>query len=109
MQKLVSTLLRREGWRVDVVDQGNEAIRALARVRYNAVLLDIMMPHEGGMTVIRHLKDRDPDVLQRVILLTATPESVLRTIAADVAGVVHKPFQPDELVSAVRELMGRGR
>ena len=102
MQKLMATLLRREGLRVDVVDHGNKAIEAIQDIRYDAILLDLMMPHEGGMTVIRHLRENDPDALRRVILVTATAESVFRTIAGEVAGVVRKPFQAEDLVSAVR-------
>ena len=107
MQKLVAMLLRREGLRVDIVDHGKEAIKAIAKTRYDAILLDLMMPHEGGMTVIRHLRENTPAVLQKVILLTATPESVLKGIAREVAGVVRKPFKPDELVSAVRGIVAR--
>ena len=108
IQKLVATLLRREGLRVDVVDHGHRAIEAIGRNKYDAILLDLMMPHEGGMTVIRHLRENDPPALQRVILLTATPESVLKTIAGDVAGVVRKPFQSEDLVSVVRAVAGSG-
>ncbi|HUP49944.1 MAG TPA: response regulator [Thermoanaerobaculia bacterium] len=106
MQKLVATLLRREGYRVEVVDHGNQAIDALGKRSYDAVLLDLMMPHEGGMTVIAHLREEDPAMLERVILLTATPEPVLKGIAAEVAGVVTKPFQPEELVETVRRVAG---
>lgn len=104
MQKLVATLLRREGHRVDVVDSGKRAIAAMERTKYAAVLLDLMMPHEGGVTVIRHLKERHPEMLKRVILLTATPQSVFKGFAADVAGVVHKPFQAAELIDAVKRV-----
>ena len=106
MRKLVALLLRREGMRVDVVDHGNRAIDALRKTSYSVVLLDLMMPHEGGMTVLRQLREHDPSLLQRVILLTATPESVIRNIAADVAGVVQKPFQPQDLVASVRRVAG---
>jgi DNA-binding response OmpR family regulator len=107
MQKLVAMLLRRDGLRVDVVDHGKDAIKAIGKEKYDAILLDLMMPHEGGMTVIRHLRETSPDVLQRVILLTATPEAVLKGIAREVAGVVRKPFKPDELVSTVRGIVTR--
>ena len=73
MQKLVSTLLRRQGLRVDVVDHGNDAVKAVAKTAYDVILLDLMMPHEGGMTVINHLKEENPDLLKRVIILSATP------------------------------------
>ena len=105
MQKLVAALLRRQGLRVDVVDHGKQAVEAVDATRYDAILLDLMMPHEGGMTVISHLKETNPDLLRRVILLTATPKAVLKGIARDVAGVVRKPFEHQELIEAVQRVL----
>jgi CheY-like chemotaxis protein len=106
MQRLVSTLLRREGFRVTVVGKGLDAIEALKRTKFQAILLDLMMPHEGGMTVIRHLRETNAAMLQRVIILTATPAAVLKSVEKDVFAVVRKPFDPPELVDAVKRLTG---
>lgn len=104
MQKLVSVLLKRSGYRVDVVSSGKKAIEALERQTYAAILLDLMMPTEGGMTVIRHLREKNPQKLQRVIVLTATPKSVVGKMASDVFAIVQKPFQTEELFAAVKRL-----
>ena len=102
IQRLVSTLLKREGYRVTVVDSGRAAIEALKKKRFDVMLLDIMMPHEGGMTVIRHLKEHASDALKRVIILTATPAAVLKSVESDVFATVRKPFAAEELLDAVR-------
>ena len=60
MQRLVSALLKRGGYRVDTFLTGREAIAALERDGYEVLLLDVMMPHEGGSTVIRHLLKNNP-------------------------------------------------
>ena len=106
IQRLVSLLLRQAGMRVDVVGKGNEAIEAIAKQSYDAILLDLMMPHEGGMTVIGHLRETAPQLLDRVIVLTATPTSVLKTIDGEVAEIVHKPFSPEGLVASVKRVIG---
>jgi DNA-binding response OmpR family regulator len=106
MQKLVSMLLKRDGYRVDVVGDGRKAIRSIDENEYAAVLLDLMMPTEGGMTVIKHLREEKPAMLRKVIVLTATPGSVLKGIAKEVFAVVSKPFQADELLATVRRLVG---
>ena len=108
MQKLVSTLLRRKGYRVDVVDSGEEAIDAIGRQKYTALLLDLMMPTEGGMTVLRHLRVHQPDLLKRVILLTAASESVLKSVSKDVFAVVRKPFAADDLIDKSRQRRDAG-
>jgi CheY-like chemotaxis protein len=105
MQKLVATLLRRDGHRVDVVSSGSQAIEKIATQDYDALLLDVMTPTDGGFTVIRHLKELKPALLRRVILLTASPESVLRAVEGDIFGIVHKPFEADELLEAVAKVM----
>ncbi len=104
MQKLVSMLLKRQGFRVDVVGSGRKAIEAIGRNDYRAIILDLMMPTEGGMTVIKDLREKNPALLQRVIVMTATPDPVLRAISKEVFAVVKKPFEANELVSTVARL-----
>lgn len=104
MQRLVSALLKRGGYRVDTFLTGRDAIAALERAGYDVLLLDLMMPHEGGSTVIRHLRANNPTLLDRALLVTASPEAVLGSLAKQVAGVVRKPFDSDELLGAVKRV-----
>ncbi len=101
LQKLVSTLLRRQGHQVDVVSSGSQALEKIAATRYDALVLDVMTPTDGGFTVIRHLRESDPSLLKRVVLLTASPDSVLRGVEKDIFGIVHKPFEPAKLIETV--------
>lgn len=105
MQKLVSTLLRREGFAVDVVSTGAQALDRIAKQKYAALLLDVMTPTEGGLTVIRHLRESNRELLERVVLVTASPDSVLKAVEKDVFAIVRKPFQPAELIGTIRKLV----
>jgi CheY-like chemotaxis protein len=104
MQRLVARILGRSGFRVDVFLTGNQAIAAIGRQRYDVILLDLMMPHEGGMTVIRHLRTNDPKTLKRSILLTASPDSLIDALSGEVETVVQKPFEAEQLIDAVRRM-----
>jgi CheY-like chemotaxis protein len=104
MQRLVARILSSEGFRVDVFLNGSQAIAALERETYDVLLLDLMMPVEGGMTVIRHLRGKNPAMLKRSILLTASPESLIGALSGEVSTVVQKPFQPKQLIDAVRRM-----
>jgi len=104
MQRLVARILGRSGFRVDVFLTGNQAIAAIRRQRYDVILLDLMMPHEGGMTVIRHLRVNDPKTLKRSILLTASPDSLIDALSGEVETVVQKPFEAEQLIDAVRRM-----
>ena len=103
LQKLVSTLLRRQGYRVDVVSSGSLALEKIKSHRYDAMLLDVMTPTDGGFTVIRHLREVDPPMLKRVVLLTASPDSVLRGVSQDIFAIVHKPFEAAQLLATVAQ------
>ncbi|HET7434608.1 MAG TPA: response regulator [Thermoanaerobaculia bacterium] len=105
IQRLVSTLLKRDGHRVDVVSSGSQALEKLNAHQYDALVLDIMTPTEGGMTVIRELREAAPALLKKIILLTASPESILRPIESDVYAIVRKPFQPADLLDTIHKLM----
>jgi CheY-like chemotaxis protein len=104
MHRLVTRILGGSGFRVDAFLTGNQAIAALGRKRYDVILLDLMMPHEGGMTVIRHLRVHDPTTLKRSILLTASPDSLIDALSGEVETVVQKPFEAQQLIDAVRRM-----
>ena len=105
MQRLIALLLRREGHPVDVVSEASAAIERLRNNQYGALLLDIMTPTEGGMTVIKHLKESNPAMLKRVILVTGSPDSLLKAVAKDIFAVVRKPFGADELKETLARLL----
>src|SRR5258708_1524685 len=107
MQRLAKAILLREGFRVDVFLTGRQAMAAIAGRKYDALLLDLMMPHEGGLTVIRHLREKNPALLRRVLLFTASTNAVVAMFERDVAGVVSKPFLEADLVRAVRAIAER--
>lgn len=107
MQKLVSTLLGRQGYKVDVVSSGSQALENLGKHKYDALLLDVMTPTNGGLTVIRELRESQPEMLKRVVLVTASPDSVLRAVEPDIFGIVRKPFVAAELIDTITRLVSQ--
>lgn len=103
MQKLVAKLLRPLHLRVDVIGNGREVVRKieLESERYDVLLLDLMMPHDGGLTVLRHLREQHPSLLRRVILMTASSHTVIDPWMPLVFAVVRKPFDGSALLTAV--------
>jgi len=104
MQKLVAKLLRPLRVRVDVFGNGRDVVRKIAAdgERYDAMLLDLMMPHDGGLTVLRDLRRNHPSILRRVILMTGSGTGITDPWCPLVFAVVHKPFDGSALVTTVR-------
>lgn len=101
MQRLMSAVLRGAGFRVDIVSSGTQALEKIGRADYDGLLLDLMTPTNGGVTVIRDLKKTNSGLLRRTVLVTASPQAVIRSVEGDVAAVVQKPFDPRHLVDTV--------
>ena len=104
MQKLVTKLLKSLPVRVDVFGNGRDVVQEIASKskQYDALLVDLMMPHEGGLTVLRNLQENNKDLLRRVILMTASGSSITNPWSHLVFAVVHKPFDGSALVTTVR-------
>src|SRR5438067_1800723 len=103
MQKLVSKLLRSLHVSIDVFGNGRDVVHKIAKGgHYDALLFDLMMPHEGGLTVLRSLQQHNAPLLRRVILLTGSGSSITDPWSHLVFAVVHKPFDGSVLVNTVR-------
>ena len=104
MRRLVALLLKRAGYAVDPVSSGNDAIDAIENQQYTAITLDLMMPLEGGRTVIRHLREHAPAMLHRVVVITGAPEAAIDPIRPEIFAVVRKPFRHEEIGETVKKL-----
>ena len=81
---------------------GQEAIQALRKGKFDLVISDLMMPGADGMEVLREAKEMNPDSV--VILVTgyASLDSALRAIRGGAYDYIRKPFKLDELEIVVK-------
>ena len=83
IRSLLVALVERDGFGCKVAHDGGEALQALGDGKGEPVviLLDLLMPRVDGFTVLGHINDTAPHLLQRVIVLTAASEPRLRGCA----------------------------
>ena len=108
VRELIATILRRAGVRVETVADGDTAFRNLRSRTYEVVILDLMLPRMNGFEILREIKNNLPELLPRVLVVTAAAEHTLRDF--DTSGIrklLQKPFDIDELVTEVLDC-GRG-
>ncbi|HKJ55814.1 MAG TPA: response regulator transcription factor, partial [Nitriliruptoraceae bacterium] len=98
--------LEAEGYRVEWVDNGTDAVRQWERVRPDLVLLDLMLPGVGGMDVCRTIRSRS-DV--PIIMVTAKDEEVDRVLGLELGAddYLTKPFSSRELVARIKAVLRR--
>lgn len=104
LRTLITRLLQRhDHFEVESARDGVEAIEKLDHDGYDAVLLDLMMPRVDGFGVLDYLREHHPDILKRVIVMTASSdEQVARVDRSAVCGVVRKPFDIHEFIHYVK-------
>ena len=104
-RKLYRDLLLDEGYRVDVCDNGDDAISMLQQRPIDLVLTDMVMPGRGGLEVLQaaRLLPNPPDV----ILVTghASLESAIDALKNGARDYLVKPFDPEELKHLVRNCL----
>jgi DNA-binding NarL/FixJ family response regulator len=85
---------------------GREAVRCVEKLEPDLLLMDLSMPRMSGMDAIREIKKRYPEI--KIIALTVhkTEEYLLNTLQAGADGYVLKDATHDELVLAIKNVMG---
>ncbi len=111
MQNAIRTILEEEGFEVLTADDGEEALRAMETFRPDLILADIMMPRMDGYALYEAVRARQEWVTIPFIFLTAKAEreDVLKGKAMGAEDYITKPFDPQELVVAIRSRLARTR
>ncbi len=106
--EIVGLYLKRAGYQVNVVPDGQKALDLMTRQLPDLVVLDIMLPSVDGFAITRWLRDRS-DV--PIIIVTSRREETDRIAGLELGAddYVVKPFSPQELVSRVRAVLRRAR
>jgi DNA-binding response OmpR family regulator len=106
IREVVSLYLRRAGYQVTVVPDGQAALESLSAQLPDLVVLDLMLPGVDGLEITRWLRERGDTP---IIMLTARREEQDRIAGLEMGAddYVVKPFSPQELVSRARAVLRR--
>lgn len=98
------TILQRNGFSVDAVYNGADALDYLEADNYDGVILDIMMPKVDGLTVLKKLRERKNPI--PVLMLTAKTQVDDRVLGLDSGAndYLTKPFAMKELIARIRAM-----
>ena len=81
------------------------ALEAIRRQTIGMILLDIKMPDKEGMSLLREVKEKWPNIPVIIMSGYTTTETVEQVSRTEAAAFIAKPFTPDELVEAVAKVI----
>ena len=111
IQLVARLALKRAGFTVTVVGNGQEALDSIRQQRPDVILLDWMMPELDGPETCRRLKSNRDTADIPVIFLTAKSQEaeIQRGLSLGAAGYVTKPFDALALGQQVKDIVDRSR
>ena len=108
--KSLDFILRRAGWSIESVTDGDAALNAVRRNQPKVLVLDVMLPKRSGFDVLKHIRADATLRALPVLILTAKGQAQDRRTAEELGAdsFITKPYSNAEVVGAVRRLMGGG-
>ncbi|MBS1824668.1 MAG: response regulator [Acidobacteria bacterium] len=108
-QKVVTAILRKKGYHVDVANHGREALEYLDLLAYGLVLMDVQMPILDGLETTRAIRRDTRFRYLPIVAMTAHAMSGdrERCLASGMNGYIAKPVNPQTLLRTVEEFLNR--
>jgi DNA-binding NtrC family response regulator len=94
----IADALRKEGWAVDVAEDGVKGVALFEQHMHDLVLADLVMPRLGGMELLKRIKALQPETT--VVLITAhgTVDRAVEAMREGAADFIAKPFSMAQLI-----------
>jgi len=106
--EFVCKALKDEGFEVDVVHDGNDAVAAMSIGTFEAVVLDVMLPGRDGLEVVRQARTTGNKTPVLLLSARGSVEERVEGLNAGADDYLPKPYATPELVARIRALQRRG-
>ena len=106
IRSLVKKYLNENNYLVTTADSAEDATEKISIIKFDLIVLDIMMPGKSGLEFIKENKDK---LETPVILLTAKGEAIERVEGLEIGAddYLAKPFEPKELILRIKNIINK--
>lgn len=107
IQNVLEKILVKEGFRVELAQNGKEGLAKFDMVKYDLVITDLMMPYANGFEIISKLKQHPNTAAAAVIVISSITheESVMDSFKLGVDEYIRKPIMVGELLLRIKKLL----
>jgi CheY-like chemotaxis protein len=108
-QKLLVSLLSKQGYEVTVAQNGQEAVESVATREFDVVLMDVEMPVMDGLTATRLIRELESPSSERLPIIGVTSGVDYDTcLAAGMDAFLEKPVEPELLHATLKRVLREG-
>ncbi len=105
VRTMLSTVLGDEGYLVEAVENGKQAVKTCEKSSFDVALIDIELPDMKGTELLNKLKRIQPKMIRIIITGHPSLESAMKAVNERADGYVLKPFEVTELLQKIRRLL----
>jgi two-component system, NtrC family, response regulator PilR len=97
IREFLNIMLKKEGYDVTCVEDGQKAMDILKKKTFEMVISDLQMPHVTGLELLKFVKENYPDLLFMLITAFGTTETAVEAMKLGAYDYITKPFKLDEV------------
>lgn len=109
IRKTLSRILEKEGYLVEAVENGKQAIEASNKWFFNVALIDIRLPDMEGTELLDRLKDTEPKIVKIIVTGYPSLKNAIEAVNKGADGYVLKPFDTSKLLAKIQKLLKKQR
>jgi DNA-binding NtrC family response regulator len=105
VRDMLSSILEDEGYSVEAVNSGRDAIKTCEKLPFDVALVDINLPDVKGTELLHKLKQLQPKMVKIIITGYPSIENAVTALNEKSDGFISKPFDPQELLEMIKKLI----
>lgn len=105
LQQSVKQALEFHHFKVEVADNGKEAVNAVYRDKYDLVVMDVNMPEMDGLEALVEIKKHDPSIIVLILTAYSNVSDAVKAVKEGAFNYLEKPITSDNLVALIKRAL----
>lgn len=97
MREFLDIMLKKEGYKVTLASNGDEVMRLIEKDIFDLALVDIRMPKQDGISVLKKIKSFSPETVVIMITAYASADTAIKAMKEGAYDYITKPFKIEEI------------
>ncbi len=105
LRESLSEWLKEDGYQVNAVSNGMDALKVIAQSPPDVAVVDIKMPGMDGVTLLKKIKEQNPEIPVIMMTAFATVENAVQSMKDGAYDFLTKPFPPEKLSNMIKHIL----